>query len=182
MAEAVRERTEILVIGSGAGGAVTALELARAGRDVAVLEEGGEHPDADYGKGSTDAMRTLYRRRGMTPILGQVPLGYVEGACVGGSTEINSGFWHRTPREVLLRWHAQFDLQHASAEEMAPHFEWAEQRLASPYAASGRGARALFAKASRPWAGRSRRSRGQRPDARAPTPASRVAPPARSRA
>ncbi|MCE7888411.1 MAG: GMC family oxidoreductase [Sorangiineae bacterium PRO1] len=147
MAEAVRERTEILVIGSGAGGAVTALELARAGRDVAVLEEGGEHPDADYGKGSTEAMRTLYRRRGMTPILGQVPLGYVEGACLGGSTEINSGFWHRTPREVLLRWHAQFDLQHASAEEMAPHFEWAEERLGiGPYGREWPKSTSLFAK------------------------------------
>lgn len=129
MAEAVRHRTEVLVVGSGAGGAVTALELASAGRDVAVLEEGGEHADDDYGKSSPEAMRLLYRRRGMTPILGQVPLGYVEGACVGGSTEINSGFWHRTPREVLLRWHAQFGLADAGVDDMAPHFDWAEERL-----------------------------------------------------
>lgn len=64
MAEAVRHRTEVLVVGSGAGGAVTALELASAGRDVAVLEEGGEHADDDYGKSSPEAMRLLYRRRG----------------------------------------------------------------------------------------------------------------------
>jgi choline dehydrogenase-like flavoprotein len=129
MAEPARERTEVLVIGSGAGGAVTAFELAAAGRDVAVLEEGGEHADDEYGKSSPEAMRLLYRRRGMTPILGKVPLGYVEGACVGGSTEINSGFWHRTPREVLSRWHAQFDLAHVGVGEMTPHFEWAEARL-----------------------------------------------------
>jgi choline dehydrogenase-like flavoprotein len=65
----------------------------------------------------------------MTPILGHVPIGYVEGMCVGGSTEINSGFWHRTPAEVLLRWHAQFDLDGASTEELAPHFQWAEDQL-----------------------------------------------------
>jgi len=37
-------RTQVLVIGSGAGGAVTAATLADAGKDVLVVEEG---PDAD---------------------------------------------------------------------------------------------------------------------------------------
>jgi choline dehydrogenase-like flavoprotein len=72
-------------------------------------------------------MRLLYRRQGMTPILGRVPIGYVEGRCLGGSTEVNSGFWHRTPREVLLRWKVQFDLAHASVEELGEHFAWAEE-------------------------------------------------------
>lgn len=123
-------KTRVLVIGSGAGGAVTALELARAGVDVTVVEEGQRHDRATgYGISSTDAMKRLYRRRGMTPIVGSVPIGYVEGACVGGSTEINSGFWHRTPREVLARWQAQFDLDGATADELAPHFEWAEEQV-----------------------------------------------------
>ena len=65
----------------------------------------------------------------MTPIVGRVPIGYVEGCCIGGSTEINSGFWHRAPREVLVRWKAQYDLQAASEEELAPHFAWAEELL-----------------------------------------------------
>lgn len=122
-------RTQVLVIGSGAGGAVTALELALAGVDVTVLEEGKRQSAESYGLGTTESMKRLYRRRGMTPILGSVPIGYVEGRCVGGSTEINSGFWHRTPREVLLRWRAQFDLDGASAEELEPHFRWAEELL-----------------------------------------------------
>jgi len=37
--------TDVLVIGSGAGGAVTAATLAEAGRDVVLLEE-GPHLDA----------------------------------------------------------------------------------------------------------------------------------------
>ena len=119
----------VLVVGSGAGGAVTALELARAGFEVLVLEEGLRHGVADYGKSPVEAMKHLYRRRGMTPIMGRVPIGYVEGCCVGGSTEINSGFWHRLPREIFLRWKAQYDLCDASEEELAPHFDWAEQML-----------------------------------------------------
>jgi choline dehydrogenase-like flavoprotein len=123
------ERVQVLVIGSGAGGAVTALELAGSGLDVCVLEQGSRWGLEDYGTRSADAMRHLYRRGGMTPIMGRVPIGYVEGACLGGSTEINSGFWHRTPREVLLRWKAQFDLEGASVAELAPHFEFAERLL-----------------------------------------------------
>jgi choline dehydrogenase-like flavoprotein len=133
MGDAAR-RAQVVIIGSGAGGAVTALELAAAGMDVCVLEEGARWSVADYGQGSVEAMRRLYRRRGMTPIVGRVPIGYVEGACLGGSTEINSGFWHRTPREVLLRWKAQFDLAGASPEELDDHFEHAEEILhVSPY-------------------------------------------------
>jgi choline dehydrogenase-like flavoprotein len=122
----VNERSQVVVIGSGAGGATTALTLAEAGVAVTVLEEGPRVAAADYGASSALAMQRLYRRSGMTPIVGKVPLGFVEGRCVGGSTEINSGFWHRTPPEVLLRWKVQFAVDGISPAELEPHFEWAE--------------------------------------------------------
>ncbi len=120
---------DVLVIGSGAGGAVTALELSRRGRQVLVLEEGAEHAAESYGRSAPEAMGLLYRRRGMTPIFGPTPIGYVEGCCVGGSTEINSGFWHRTPADVLARWKADFGLADAAPDDLAPHFAWAEAEL-----------------------------------------------------
>ncbi len=122
-------RVQVLVIGSGAGGAVTALELALAGFEVVVIEEGRRLERADYGASAMCAMESLYRRRGMTPILGRPAIGYVEGCCVGGSTEINSGFWHRTPPEVLLRWQSQYELTEATHEQLEPHFAWCEQAL-----------------------------------------------------
>lgn len=124
-----QRKTQVLIVGSGAGGAVTALELAGRGFDVLVLEEGARHGLDAYGAPPTEAMGRLYRRRGMTPILGRTPIGYVEGRCMGGSTEINSGFWHRTPPEILLRWKAQYDLADATPEELRPHFEWAEGHI-----------------------------------------------------
>lgn len=122
-------RVDVLVIGSGAGGATTALVLAESGRNVTVLEEGDRNGLEHYGQGAVSAMQRLYRRCGMTPILGRPPIGFVEGMGVGGSTEINSGFWHRTPRDVLVRWEAKFDLREATPEILAPHFAWAEQLL-----------------------------------------------------
>jgi choline dehydrogenase-like flavoprotein len=120
---------DILVIGSGAGGATTALTLAERGCRVLVLEEGARVPSSAFGGTSPEAMQRLYRRRGMTPIMGRVPIGYVEGCCLGGSTEINSGFWHRTPAETLLRWRTQYDLASAAPADLQPHFEWAEALL-----------------------------------------------------
>lgn len=120
---------EILVIGSGAGGAVTALELAQRGRSVMIVEEGDATGAAPFDPGATDTMARLYRHRGMTPIVGHVPIAYVEGRCVGGSTEINSGFWHRPPLEAVLRWKAQYDLDCGGLEELRPHWEWAEELL-----------------------------------------------------
>jgi choline dehydrogenase-like flavoprotein len=121
-------RTQVLIIGSGAGGATTALTLAERGHHVTVLEEGGAWGLDQYGSDAVTGMQQLYRRRGMTPILGRVPIGYVEGSCLGGSTEINSGFWHRTPRETLLRWKAQYGLD-VTPEGLEPHFAWAEQQV-----------------------------------------------------
>lgn len=121
-------KTQVLVIGSGAGGATTALAMAERGQQVTILEEGGSFDLPDFGGDAVTGMQKLYRKRGMTPVMGRVPIGFVEGSCVGGSTEINSGFWHRTPRETLLRWKAQYGLD-VTPEELTPHFEWAEQML-----------------------------------------------------
>jgi choline dehydrogenase-like flavoprotein len=122
-------RAQVVVIGSGAGGAVTALELAERGFDVTVLEEGPRLALEDYGSDAATAMARLYRRRGMTPLLGRVPIAFAEAALVGGSTEVNSGFWTRTPPETMLRWRSQHQLADATGEDLAPHFEWAERLL-----------------------------------------------------
>lgn len=118
-------RAEIAIIGSGAGGAITAATLAEAGRDVLVLEEG---PPVDPGVGTNtpEAMRTLYRNAGLSPIFGRVPIAFVEGRCVGGSTEVNSSFWHRPPRGALERWRDSFgvrDLGHAEIDRLLDEIE-----------------------------------------------------------
>jgi len=119
-------RAQVLVVGSGAGGSTTACVLAEAGFEVLVIEEGARQPASTYGGSATEGMRRVYRNRGMLPILGRVPIGYVEGCCLGGSTEVNSGFWHRVPPEVALRWKARYGLADCEPEELEEHFAWAE--------------------------------------------------------
>jgi hypothetical protein len=64
------ERCDVVVVGSGAGGAAAARVLAEAGLDVIVLEEGGYHDALTYSRDAVDALTTLYRDGGLTPATG----------------------------------------------------------------------------------------------------------------
>jgi choline dehydrogenase-like flavoprotein len=95
---------EVLVVGSGAGGATTAAVLAEAGFDVLVLEEGPDIHQGDVVPFSLDQMDRQYRAGGVTAAIGFPSIAYTEGCCIGGSTEVNSGLYRRPPEEVLTRW------------------------------------------------------------------------------
>ncbi|CAN5674116.1 GMC family oxidoreductase [soil metagenome] len=102
--------TEVLIIGSGAGGATTAVRLAEAGRTVTVVEEGPQvDPDA-VEPFSLEEMVAKYRHGGGAGAFGQPPVAYTEGCCVGGSTEVNSGLWHRLPTELTEQWRSRYDI------------------------------------------------------------------------
>lgn len=99
-----RIETEVAIVGSGAGGAVTADVLAAAGVDVTVIEEGPRiAPDA-FEPFSLDELATKYRHRGLSASLGNPAVGFAEGRCVGGSTEVNSGLYHRLPADLARNW------------------------------------------------------------------------------
>ncbi|MFN8602871.1 MAG: GMC family oxidoreductase [Candidatus Binatia bacterium] len=120
-------RCDVAVIGSGPGGAVTACTLAEAGRDVVLIEEGPLLALEATPAFSALEMRAKYRNGGITVALGAPGVNYAEGRCVGGGSEVNSGLYHRTPPDVLERWRGGFGLEHATADEMAPHFATCEQ-------------------------------------------------------
>jgi choline dehydrogenase-like flavoprotein len=101
---------EVLVVGSGAGGAVTAARLAEAGRDVLVLEEGPWHDPDVHEPFSPAEMVAKYRHHGASAALGNPGIAFAEGRCVGGSTEINSGLYHRLPVELAAGWRRRFGI------------------------------------------------------------------------
>lgn len=120
-------RAEIVVIGSGPGGAITACLLAEAGRDVLLVEEGEHLPLSSCQPFSTEEMLQKYRNGGQTVALGKNKISYVEGRCVGGGSEINSGLYHRTPPEILERWRKEFQIEALAEKDLLPHFEQCER-------------------------------------------------------
>lgn len=120
---------EVVVVGSGAGGAVAAKELAEAGCAVILLEEGSYADRRDFAGRPLENQRKLYRASGATFSIGNVLIPIPLGRTVGGTTTINSGTCFRTPEAVLRRWGTEHGLTALSPESLAPHFERVEQVL-----------------------------------------------------
>lgn len=121
--------TEVLVIGSGAGGAITAAALATAGRTVTVLEE-GPWIDADALEPfSLDEMVAKYRHHGLAAALGNPAVAYAEGRCVGGSTEINSGLYHRLPDYLADEWRSTYAIDEFTPEALGGYADRVESQL-----------------------------------------------------
>jgi choline dehydrogenase-like flavoprotein len=125
----VHETCDVVVVGSGAGGATMAAELADAELDVIVVEEGGHHTTESFSTQTGKALRTLYRDGGAQTSVGRPPIAFSEGRCVGGSTVINGGMSFRTPTRVLERWAREEDVVAIRPVDMAPYFERVERRL-----------------------------------------------------
>ncbi len=119
------EECDVVVIGSGAGGAVAAAELSEAGLDVIVIEA-GEHFDRDsYPREPLAAIASLYRDGGLTIAEGAPPIPVPVARALGGTTVINSGTCFRAPEAVLEQWQTQhgvtwargMDSDYAEAED-----------------------------------------------------------------
>ena len=118
---------DVVVVGSGAGGASAARVLAEAGLDVVVLEEGDHHDARDFTTDPVHALRTLYRDGGLTACDGRPPIPLPVGRCVGGTTVINSGTAVRPPDDVFLRWRDEHEVDWAP--ELEGEFEAVERDL-----------------------------------------------------
>jgi choline dehydrogenase-like flavoprotein len=121
----VVEKCDVVIIGSGAGGAVVAKELAEAGRSVIVLEEGAYFNKDDFAGPPMHRFQKIARDAGTTQTFSRRPIPLPLGKAVGGSTVINSGTCWRTPDKVLDSW--GFD--EITPLVMRPYFERVETIL-----------------------------------------------------
>jgi len=117
---------DVVVVGTGAGGATAAARLRAGGRDVLMLEEGGLHKVDSYTTDPTTMIQRLYRDAGTAMILGRPPIIFAEGRCVGGSTVINGGMSWRTPPRVLEQWERDLGLDGTGPKAMERYFDEAE--------------------------------------------------------
>ncbi|WP_101676184.1 GMC family oxidoreductase [Alloalcanivorax mobilis] len=124
----VNLEADVVIVGSGAGGAVTAYELARRGKRVIVLEAGPYIPSRAFTERFATSLETLYQDHGaQTNKSGDLLV--LQGACVGGSTVVNACVCFRTPDFILQDWQRDFGLTELTPEAMAPYFERVEKNL-----------------------------------------------------
>lgn len=117
---------EIVVVGTGAGGAVVGKELADLGYAVCFVEEGGHHRRDAFTGSSIQAHFDFYRG---SLTVGNAPMPIFMGRLVGGSTAINTGSCFRTPPWVLERWCEEIGTDEFAPDRMRPYFERVEQIL-----------------------------------------------------
>jgi choline dehydrogenase-like flavoprotein len=121
------EECDVVIVGSGAGGATAAATLAEAGLDVIVLEAGGHYDRESYPSDRLEAIATLYRDGGLTIAEGSPPIPVPVARAVGGTTVINSGTCFRAPDAVLDEWRDRYGI--GWAHDLAPDFAEAEEFL-----------------------------------------------------
>lgn len=121
---------DALVIGSGAGGGVAALELARAARGVVVLEEGPRVSAAEIAAATpAQNQRRLYRNAGLVPIYGSPSIPFAEGRCVGGTTVVNGGLLWSPPADMLDRWQLESGISGYGVGQLDAHMRQVTRHL-----------------------------------------------------
>jgi choline dehydrogenase-like flavoprotein len=120
---------DVVVVGSGAGGALAAHELVHAGLRVVVVEEGGV-VSRQWVRERLPVERLFgaYRDQGLTATMGTPVISLPMGRAVGGTTVVNSGTCFRTPDWVLQDWSSR-GMPGLSPDAMAPFFEAVEELI-----------------------------------------------------
>lgn len=123
----VRDRADVVVIGTGAGGGTLADYLSERGWDVVMLDKGGFFRAEDFTQLEHDAMVDFNGRRGLDSTVDNAYfLNYAE--CIGGSTVHYWGDSFRTPADRLERWRG-LGIDWMTVADLAPHFDAIEESL-----------------------------------------------------
>ncbi|MCG2584425.1 GMC family oxidoreductase [Massilia sp. TS11] len=119
---------DVAIVGSGAGGGVTAEILAQAGLKVLIIEEGMLKSSRDFKMREAEAYPSLYQESAARKTKDK-GINILQGRTVGGSTTVNWTSSFRTPETTLAFWQKQYGLKDYSSAALAPWFELMEQRL-----------------------------------------------------
>jgi len=119
---------DVVIIGSGAGGGVTAEALAAVGLDVVLIEEGPLRTSSDFHMREAEAYPELYQESGARQTADKA-ITILQGRCVGGGTTVNWTSSFRTPDATLEQWQRVHGVTGLAKADLAPWFERMEARL-----------------------------------------------------
>jgi len=130
----MRDRFEVVVVGSGAGGGVVAGELAARGRDVLLLELGPHLTARDFTRWEAKAKHDLWWPLRLAPLPDGDVVAFLAGRCVGGTTTINTKVALRAHERDVAKWHPATGLTNESGEpfdaaDLDPYYDRVERAL-----------------------------------------------------
>jgi choline dehydrogenase-like flavoprotein len=120
---------DVVIVGSGAGGGVTAEILAEAGLAIALVEEGPLASSSEFRMREREAYPRLYQESAGRQTRDKA-ITILQGRCVGGSTTVNWTSSIRTPASTLRQWREVHGLADMTEAALAPWFARMEERLA----------------------------------------------------
>lgn len=127
---------DVLVIGSGCGGATAAWALAEAGREVLVLEEGADLTGPALTGRDRPMYDQLYMDRGGRAT-DDLAISVLQGRALGGGGVINASDVVPIPDGVLAHWRSRFGLGELTERALAPYRQRALADLSASRIADG---------------------------------------------
>ena len=100
----VTDTADMIVVGSGPGGAVVAKELSELGHEVILLEEGPPFKPKDFTPDAGASMCRLYREAGMRAARGKSMFPTMQAIALGGGSVVNSAIAVSPPNWVFEKW------------------------------------------------------------------------------
>ena len=94
---------DVVIVGSGAAGAVIAHRLAELGREVVVLERGRHVDPSEFTEDERTQFSNLYAD-GALQLSKDARFQVLQGMCVGGTTVVNNAVCFDLPDDSLSRW------------------------------------------------------------------------------
>jgi choline dehydrogenase-like flavoprotein len=118
----VYEQADVVVVGSGPGGAVVAKELAERAKRVVLVEEGPPFVPAKYEIDAGLSMARTLREGGLRATSGTL-MPTMQAIALGGGSLVNSAICVRAPEAVLARWCRDFALARTTRADLDPHYD-----------------------------------------------------------